>query len=256
MLMLYVILLHMATIAGLYFMWDPMMLPLIIIGNVLFSGIGGEIFYHRYISHASFKCTTPVKWFMATMSLFSGQGGPLGWGMHHRHHHWHSDTNKDPHMIKDHPVRMWFCPNNVRGDWLGPDGCWDMLDNSMLQFLQKWYWPLHFSLVSIVLLIDVNIAFYLIIVPNLIAIHQQGAINILGHGYGYRNFDTPDYSTNSRWLSFLTFGDNLQNNHHAVPWSYNCAIKVGEFDTAAWIIKNFLATSVVEADTKEPLVRQ
>ena len=250
MLMLYVILLHIATAIGFYFLWDPMFLPLIIIGNIMFSGIGGEIFYHRYVSHTSFTCSAPIKWFMIAMSMFSGQGGPLGWGMHHRHHHWHSDTDKDPHMPKEHPIRMWFCPDNVRGEWLEPEGCWDMINDPLLQFLQKWYWYFHFALVVLALFIDVKFAFYLIIVPNLLAIHQQGSINLLGHGYGYRNFDTPDNSTNSRLLSLFTYGDNLQNNHHAKPWSYTSAVKDNEFDLAALIIKTFLAKTVIGLDAK------
>jgi stearoyl-CoA desaturase (delta-9 desaturase) len=73
---------------------------------------------------------------------------------------------------------------------------------------------------------------------------------VLGHGYGYRNFNTPDNSTNSRWLSLFTFGDNLQNNHHALPWSYTSAVKKGEFDLSAWIIKTFLAKTVTGLDPK------
>ena len=110
-------------------------------------------------------------------------------------------------------------------------------------------------MVILVALISLPVAFYLIIVPNVLAVHQQGAINILGHGYGYRNFDTPDNSTNSKWVSYITFGDNYQNNHHAIPWSYDFAVKKGEFDLSAWIIKNFLAKTVVKADYKEPLVK-
>jgi stearoyl-CoA desaturase (delta-9 desaturase) len=191
---------------------------------------------------------------MRVLSLFSGQGGPVGWGMHHRHHHWYSDTDKDPHMRKEHPVLMWFFPDNLRGDWLEPDGSWDLLDDKYLMFMQKWYWYFHFLLLIAVSLIDFKIALYLIFIPNMIAIHQQGSINVLGHGYGYRNFDTPDESTNSKLLALVTYGDNLQNNHHALPWSYDCAIKPGEYDFSAWIIRNFLAKTVVGPDANKPLV--
>ena len=250
MLRVYVILLHVISIVGLYLFWDPLWLPLIIVGNILFSGIGGEIYYHRYVSHRSFTCSKPVEWFMTFLSIFSGQGGPVGWGMHHRHHHWYSDTEKDPHMVKEHPVLMWFFPDNLRGHWLEPDNCWDLIDNKFFMFMQKWYWYIHFALIGIVLLISFKLALFLIIIPNMIAIHQQGAINVLGHGYGYRNFDTPDYSTNSKWLSLLTFGDNLQNNHHALPWSYTSSVKPGEYDFSAWMIKTFLAKTLVGIDAK------
>ena len=251
MLRLYVIFLHILAIVGLYLFWDPIWLPLIIIGNILFSGIGGEIYYHRFVSHKSFTCSKPKEYLMVFLSLFSGQGGPVGWGMHHRHHHWYSDTDKDPHMVKEHPFKMWFFPDNLRGNWLEPDGSWDLIDDRFLMFMQKWYWYIHFSLIIAIALINFKIALYLIFIPNMIAIHQQGAINVLGHGYGYRNFDTPDHSTNSRWLSLLTYGDNLQNNHHAIPWSYTSAIKSNEYDFAGWIIKNFLGNKLVGPEKNE-----
>lgn len=250
MLRIYVVLLHLLSIIGLYFYWDPIYLLLVIIGNILFSGIGGEIYYHRFVSHKSFTCSKPVEWFMIFLSLFSGQGGPVGWGLHHRHHHWYSDTERDPHMRNEHPVLMWFFPDNLRGRWLEPDGSWDLINDKFLMFMQKWYWYFHFFVLIAVSLIDFKIALYLIFIPNMIAIHQQGAINILGHGYGYRNFDTPDNSTNSKWISLLTYGDNLQNNHHALPWSYTNSIKPGEYDFSAWIIRNFLSKTVVGPDAK------
>jgi len=246
MFLIYILILHILSIVGLIVFWDPAFLILSIVGNCFFHLIGAEIFYHRYLSHKSFTCSTATKYFMTALSLFSGQGGPLSWSVHHRHHHKYSDTDQDPHTPKEDPVGMWFMPTNRRGNQLNVEISRDLIDQKWLQFLQDYYWYIHISLLALVALVDLRIFLYMLIIPNMLAIHQQGAINVLGHGYGYRNFDTPDNSTNSRWLSFITFGDCLQNNHHALPWSYTCAVKPGEFDISAWVIKNFLAKDVVE----------
>lgn len=251
MLLLYVFLVHILGIIGLYFLWDPSYLPLIIIGNIFFGLIGGEIFYHRYLSHNSFTCSNAVKYFMIFCSFFSGQGGPLGWCMHHREHHKYSDTDKDPHTVDEDPIGMWFCPNNRRGLWIGPEGNWDLLDQDLLQFIQRWFWYIHFVLLLTVIAIDIKIAFYLILLPNLLGVHQQGMINVLGHRWGYRSYNTPDHSVNNRILALFTFGDCLQNNHHAFPWSYNNAVGPGEFDISAVVIKHILAKSVVEPNASE-----
>ena len=57
-------------------------------------------FLHRYVSHNMFKMNTfwEKAFFIAT---FIAQGSsflnPVAYGLLHRKHHEHSDTNKDPH---------------------------------------------------------------------------------------------------------------------------------------------------------------
>ncbi len=59
-----------------------------------------------------------------------------------------------------------------------------------------------------------------------------GVINGLGHYWGYRNFETPDASTNlpgAPW-SLLTAGEALHNNHHHVQNAARFSMKKGEID--------------------------
>src|SRR5438874_8996289 len=53
--------------------------------------------YHRYFSHRSFKTSRLFQFLLAWLGCSAMQKGPLWWAAHHRHHHLHSDTDKDPH---------------------------------------------------------------------------------------------------------------------------------------------------------------
>jgi stearoyl-CoA desaturase (delta-9 desaturase) len=63
-----------------------------------------------------------------------------------------------------------------------------------------------------------------------------GVINGLGHWWGYRNFETPDHSTNlyGRIWSLLTCGEALHNNHHHIQNAPRFAMRRGELDPGYW----------------------
>lgn len=55
--------------------------------------------------------------------------------------------------------------------------------------------------------------------------------------FGYRNFDTNEDSINNRWLSVVTLGEGLHNNHHAAPGSANNALGENEFDFSYMVVR-------------------
>jgi len=59
-----------------------------------------------------------------------------------------------------------------------------------------------------------------------------GVINGLGHWWGYRNFNTPDKSTNlkGRGWSLITAGEALHNNHHHIQNAPRFSMRRGELD--------------------------
>ena len=63
-----------------------------------------------------------------------------------------------------------------------------------------------------------------------IPIHAAGIINGLGHAWGYRNFESPDRSTNLTPLALWIGGEELHNNHHTFPTSAKFSVKRFEFD--------------------------
>lgn len=75
---------------------------------------------------------------------------------------------------------------------------------------------------------------FALISAMILCYHQTAMVNILCHSMsdniGYRNFNTKDNSKNIKWLSYLTFGQALHNNHHHAPGNYNYAARNNEFD--------------------------
>jgi len=63
-----------------------------------------------------------------------------------------------------------------------------------------------------------------------IPVMATGIINGVGHYWGYRNFESPDASTNVTPWGIVIGGEELHNNHHTYPTSAKFSIKPYEFD--------------------------
>jgi stearoyl-CoA desaturase (delta-9 desaturase) len=68
-----------------------------------------------------------------------------------------------------------------------------------------------------------------------------GVINGVGHFWGYRNYESPDASTNIAPWGILIGGEELHNNHHAFPSSAKLSSKPWEFDIG-WLYIRVLRT--------------
>jgi stearoyl-CoA desaturase (delta-9 desaturase) len=64
-----------------------------------------------------------------------------------------------------------------------------------------------------------------------------GVINGLAHFWGYRNWNTPDASTNISPLGILIGGEELHNNHHAFASSARLSYRWYEFDIGWFYIR-------------------
>jgi len=64
-----------------------------------------------------------------------------------------------------------------------------------------------------------------------------GVINGVGHYGGYRNFETPDASTNILPWGILIGGEELHNNHHAFPSSAKLSSKWWELDLGWFYVR-------------------
>ena len=77
------------------------------------------------------------------------------------------------------------------------------------------------------------IFFFCSFVPGVFLSFNQGPLtNYFCHTdkYGYTNYKTDDNSRNIKFLSYLTFGLALHNNHHKFPGNSNFAVQEHEID--------------------------
>ena len=73
-----------------------------------------------------------------------------------------------------------------------------------------------------------------------------GVVNGLGHWWGYRNFESPDMSTNLTPWGLIIGGEELHNNHHAFPSSAKFALRKFEVDIGWAAIRLFEALGLAK----------
>lgn len=218
-------------------------------------GIGVCLGFHRLLTHRSFQTYKPLEYIITTCGALSLQGSPIFWVGTHRMHHRDSDTDGDPHSPKhgfDWSHMLWC----VTGDPLGRDPrelARDMERDPVHRWLDRYYWVP--QLVLGVVLYAVGGMPWLIwgvCVRTVFSYHSTWFVNSAGHTWGYRNFDTNEFSTNNWWVAILAFGEGWHNNHHAFARSARHGLRWFEFDLTwytIWLMEKLhLAWNVHVAD--------
>ncbi|MCC6473707.1 MAG: fatty acid desaturase [Burkholderiales bacterium] len=82
-----------------------------------------------------------------------------------------------------------------------------------------------------------------------------GVINGIGHWFGYRNWQTPDASTNIVPIGILIGGEELHNNHHAYATSAKLSSKWYEFDLGWLYIRVLEALGLAKVKKVAPTPR-
>jgi stearoyl-CoA desaturase (Delta-9 desaturase) len=257
------------VVAAVVLLWDRLVTPadLIAFGVMyVIAGLGVSTGYHRLLAHRSFKTYRPLRVFFASAGAMAGQGPPLIWTAHHRHHHRVADKPGDPHSpyleeepgiagaVKGlwHAHLGWLFDKNLSSDPIRY--CPDLARDKDMRVISKYF--LAFVAAGIVLpgLIVLAItgswvgfltgALWGGLVRFFCSNHITYAVNSIGHYYGRRRFDTPDESRNVAWLSLLSFGESWHNNHHAFPRSARHGLAWWEVDISALVIRTLAATGL------------
>jgi sn-2 palmitoyl-lipid 9-desaturase len=185
--------------------------------------IGVCLGYHRYLSHASFRTSAPVRFVITLCGVLSGEGSPLTWAATHRVHHARSDKKGDPHSPRDGVVWSHILWIFVRRDAdevaeLHRRYTPDLIKDPILNFFEKTYglWLVAFA----------GLLYAVGGLPLLawggciritVAYHTTWLINSASHLWGYRTYKTTDDSRNLWWAGLLAYGEGWHNNHHAWP---------------------------------------
>ena len=209
--------------------------------------IGHSIGFHRYFSHSAFETTKFGHWLICLTSILIGVGSPISYARNHRFHHRVADEKRDLHSpVTDGKIKTFL------GLWTFHDLNWflkkgtvqvrDLIKDPLIRWIHKWYYEIWTVLIISTCLIDWKLMVYGLVLPSLIFhIELNIFVNFFGHSYGYRNFETPDWSRNNMWIQWYNLGEGLHNNHHEHAGLYDFAIYDGEFDPSAWVIDKFLS---------------
>ncbi|WP_394823883.1 acyl-CoA desaturase [Pendulispora albinea] len=211
---------------------------------------------HRLLAHRAFSTSKALEVLLIVCGSMAGQGPVLYWVSTHRAHHAYSDTEGDPHTPQLHG-EGWAA--KMKGLWyahmpwmlsrrVASPGHFarDLLRNRTLVRLNESYFiwlALGFVIPAVaggLLAGSARGAWVGFIVGGLarmfLANQAAWCVGSVCHMFGSRPFRTNDSSANSWWVAILTFGEGLQNNHHAFPSSYRHAVRWWEPDLSGWCI--------------------
>ena len=213
--------------------------------------LGITLGYHRLLAHRSFSAPLFVERILVLLGTFASQAGPLNWVTIHRQHHHYSDQVDDPH---DAGRGFWWAHSEwvfheipaLRNQSLytsdlqsDPFYCWlnrycflpQLIIGAVLYWLAERF-SIHGGGVGMLL--------WFFAVRLTLAYNIAKLVNSASHCWGYRNFDTPDLSTNCWWLAYISFGEGWHNNHHAFPGSAKFSSQNHEHDLG-WLHIRLLA---------------
>ncbi len=180
------------------------------------------------------------------IGTFISQGSsylsPYGYGVMHRLHHAHADTEEDPHSpsySKNLFEMMWgtaveyqnifkrkvaIDPEFTRGV---PD--WPAFDKFASHWITRLAWGALY--VAFYVVFATEWWMFLFLPFHFVSGPIHGAIiNWFAHKYGYRNFEIDNTSRNFLPFDFLMMGESYHNNHHKNSASANFGHRWFELD--------------------------
>ena len=231
-------LIHALAIAAFWHTtWDAVLVSVLLWW--LLGGVGICLGYHRLLTHRSFQCPLWLEYALAVIGATSWEASPIRWVGQHRLHHAESDQPSDPHTphhgsVWSHITWMfWHDPPSLDYRRFAKD----LLRDPVHRWIDRWA-RLFNVLVAITLWVAAwalgrdPVAWVLwgVGVRGAVVFHATWAVNSLGHGSGYRNYETGDDSTNNVLVAVATFGEGWHNNHHADQRSARHGHKPRELD--------------------------
>lgn len=210
--------------------------------------IGVTLYLHRCQAHRALELhplvSHPLRfWLWMSTGMVTRE-----WASIHRKHHAKCETEDDPHSPQTRGISkvLWegaeLYREAARDQELVERYGHGTPDDWIERHLYSRYSVLGVSLLLItdVLLFGVVGAAVWAVQMAWIPFLAAGVINGIGHFWGYRNFKSPDASTNIVPWGILIGGEELHNNHHTFATSPKFSSKWYEFDIG-WMYIRILA---------------
>jgi stearoyl-CoA desaturase (delta-9 desaturase) len=234
-----IVALHLGALWALLRGASPLVMSLAAVAYVV-RMFGVTAGHHRYFSHRAFKTSRAFQAVLAFLGTASGQKGPLWWASLHRRHHRSADTADDVHSPTQrgfwHAHWMWWW--GAEFEETDYELVKDWTKYPELLFLDRHY--------QIGVLLDLAICYAVLgldgllwvsVLPTVLIINGESAINSVCHLWGARRFDTRDTSRNNALVAIWTLGEGWHNNHHQHMGSANHGFRWWEVDVTYYLIR-------------------
>ena len=195
--------------------------------------LGITLGWHRLVAHRSFKAPKWLEYFFVFCGSLACQHGPIEWIGLHRHHHAFSDQPVDHHSSTkgfwwSHMGWIFY---EVPADSDVPRLTKDIANDPFYLFCERYFLLMQVAL-GLLLYAVGGWSFVLwgIFVRLVAVYHCTWFVNSATHKFGYRTYESGDYSTNCWWVALVTYGEGWHNNHHAFQFSARHGLQWWEVD--------------------------
>ncbi len=232
-------LLALAAFVPYLFSWTGLIV--MILGVHVF-GQGINLCYHRQLTHRSFRTPKWLEHFFVWIAICCLQDTPGRWVATHRKHHLESDEQPDPHsplvsFLWSHIGWLLIPDRESRSISSYERYARDVLQDPFYMWLEKkpiiifvayvvhailffaagfaiGYFTAGENAAATGLQFGLSLFVWGVLVRTVVVWHITWSVNSLTHLFGYRNYETPEHSTNNWLVALLTVGEGWHNNHH------------------------------------------
>jgi stearoyl-CoA desaturase (delta-9 desaturase) len=216
--------------------WWQVIVAALLLTHVTIAAV--TIFLHRSQAHRGLDLHPAVAhffrlWLWLTTGMLTKE-----WVAIHRKHHAKCETPDDPHSPQTRGLRkvLWegaelYMAEAQNKETLARYGLGTPNDWVERNVYSRFNWQ------GLGVMLGVNLILFGWVGLSVWAVQMiwipffaAGVINGIGHFWGYRNYDSPDASSNIVPWGILIGGEELHNNHHTYPTSAKLSSKWYEFD--------------------------
>lgn len=196
------------------------------------------LYLHRHQAHHAIDLHPVVSHFFRFWLWLTTAMNTREWVAVHRKHHARVETEEDPHSPQVYGISkvLWEGVVLYKQETVKEETCRKFGHGTPNDWIERHLY-LPYRDLGIVLMLFLDVLLFGVIGLTIWAIQMlwipffaAGVINGVGHWGGYRNFETPDASTNIVPWGLLIGGEELHNNHHAFTSSARFSNKWWEFD--------------------------
>jgi len=222
------------------------------------------IYLHRHQTHRALDLSAPVSHFFRFWLWLTTGMRTIEWVAIHRKHHARVETVEDPHSPQQVGIKtvLFTGAELYRKEAANTETIAKYGFDTPDDWLERNLYRRRNSL-GLGLMLVVNLLLFGFIGLTIWAVQMAwipffaaGVINGIGHWWGYRNFESPDASTNIIPFGLIIGGEELHNNHHAFASSARFSNRWYEFDLGWYYIRlmEMLGLARVKKVAPEPII--
>ncbi|MCE2968710.1 MAG: fatty acid desaturase [Burkholderiales bacterium] len=239
--------------------WWQVVLAMLAMTQITIAAV--TIYLHRCQAHRALDLHPAVAHFFRFWLWLTTGMQTKEWASIHRKHHAKCETPEDPHSPQTRGINtvLWqgaelYIAESNNAETLARYGHGTPDDWLERNVYSRFAWQGVGIMVGIDMILFGWAGLAVWAVQMMwIPFHAAGIINGIGHYWGYRNFDSPDASTNISPLGLWIGGEELHNNHHTYATSAKFSVKWYEVDSGWGYIQILSALGLAKVLRRAPV---